>query len=108
MMHTDHLSRHAMRLVIVTTRARTIGTMTTAVLKCVCSSLTIAAISVVSTGVRVPLTLTSQATGLDPDVTRAALDAFVRERGETKTVPGRRALDEETRAAVARDAERRV
>ena len=54
------------------------------------------------------LTLTSQATGLDPDVTRAALDAFVRERGETKTVPGRRALDEETRAAVARDAERRV
>ena len=54
------------------------------------------------------LTLTSQATGLDPDVTRAVLDAFVRERGETKTVPGRRALDEETRAAVARDAERRV
>lgn len=54
------------------------------------------------------LTLTEQAAGLDPDVPRAALDAFVRERGGTKTVPGRRELDEETRAAVVRASARRV
>ena len=54
------------------------------------------------------LTLTEQAAGLDPDAPRAALDAFVRERGGTKTVPGRRELDEETRAAVVRASARRA
>ena len=51
------------------------------------------------------LTLTSQATGLDPDVTRAALDAFVRERGDENRTRETRAGRGDARGGRARRGE---